>query len=388
MPTAIVAGALANKPGSGGEAWVRLSWVLGLARLGFDVHFLERIATSACVDADGGPADFDESVNRLHFEAVVADFGFGERATLIAEDGRHLGLGLDDLEGLCSEAELLVNVSGHLNGPLLALPQTSVYVDLDPGFTQAWHADERLPFSVAGHDRYVTVGLNVGTPGCPIPTDGLEWIPTLPPVLLDEWPQMPPSRGEAPGFTTVATWRSPYGELEIGDCRMGLKHHQFRRFAELPERVAGVRFEIALDIHPSDAADRERLLARGWELADPRQVAATPASFRDYVQGSGAEFSVAQGVYAESGSGWFSDRSAAYLASGRPVLVQATGLDPALSEAGGLLAFGDLAEAVAGAGAIAENCDEQRAAARAFAERHLDSDRVLGRVLERVGIGG
>jgi hypothetical protein len=388
MPIAIVAGALANKPFSGGEAWVRLSWLLGLRRLGFDTYFVEQLEAGACIDAEGAPAPFEDSANRLHFEAVTGEFGLTEQAALLYEGGReHLGLDPGRVAALCAEAELLFNLSGHLTGSLLEAARTPVYVDLDPGFTQAWHADPALPFTVAGHEHHLTVGLNVGRPGCPIPSGGLNWIPTLPPLLLDRWPAAPPPAG-APVFTTVATWRSPYGGLEIGGRQMGLKHHQFRRLAELPERVEGASFELALDIHPGDAADLELLRGHGWRIADPRRAAATPAAFREYVRGSVAEFSVAQGVYAETSSGWFSDRTAAYLACGRPAVVQETGLEESLVKSAGLLRFDSLEGAVTAVEAAIGRYDEHRLAARAFAERHLDSDRVLSRVLERIGAEG
>jgi hypothetical protein len=388
MPIAIVAGALANKPSSGGEAWVRLSWVLGLGRLGFDVYFVEEIGAAACVDESGAAVDFEDSVNRRHFAAVSSEFGLSDRAGLLYEGGRqHQGLGLEELRPLCANAELLVNISGHLTGPLVDGPRTRVYVDLDPGFTQAWHTDKGLPFTVGGHDHHVTVGLNVGEPGCSIPAGGLLWIPTLPPVVLDEWPEKPIPHGQL-AFTTVATWRSSYGSPEIGGKAMGLKHHEFRRLIELPERIEAATFEIALDIHPGDSADLESLRAHGWKIVDPLEVAGTPAAFRDYVGGSGAEFSVAQGVYAESSSGWFSDRTAAYLACGRPAVVQDTGLTGPFAAPGAMVVFDSIARATAGVEAVIERYDEHRRAARAFAEEHLDSDLVLGRVLERIGVSG
>ncbi|MGN6258043.1 MAG: hypothetical protein ACTHN3_09895 [Solirubrobacterales bacterium] len=377
MPTALVAGALANKPNSGGEAWVRMSWVLGLRRLGWDVWFVERLPSG---DPEG----------RRYFEQVVGEFGLAERSALLGEGGEPLfGPGEAELAEAAGEAEVLFDVSGHLGqGPILAGPRRRVYVDLDPGFTQAWHADPGVDFSVAGYDSYLTVGQNIGKPGCPVPTGGIEWVPTLPPVLLEEWEPAPQPSGPL-RFTTVATWRSPYGGLEIGGLRMGLKHHQFRRFAELPERVEGAEFELALDIHPGDAADLELLRGHGWKVVDPRAAAGTPGAFRDYVRGSGAEFSVAQGVYVEALTGWFSDRTAAYLASGRPVLIQDTGWRASLSTdvlqtRPGAVSFDDIEEAVAGAEAIAGDWEERSRAAREFAERHLDSDRVLGRVLEIV----
>ncbi|HEX5593771.1 MAG TPA: hypothetical protein VFX35_10535 [Solirubrobacterales bacterium] len=372
MAVAVVAGALANKPGSGGEAWVRLSWVLGLQRLGFDVCLVERLP-----EEDFGSQRF--------FEAVVARFGLHGQAVLLDGKGNALyGQGERELVAMAAEADLLFNISGHLaEGPLLAAPKRRIYVDLDPGFTQAWHADPSLEFTVAGHDRYLTVGQNIGTPACPVPVDGIEWIPTLPPVLLEEWAPAPAPQGP-PVFTTVATWRSPYGTLEIDGREMGLKHHQFRRFATLPERVEGVEFELALDIHPGDAADLELLRSHGWKLVDPGVAAGTPDAFREYVRGSGAEFSVAQGVYVEAATGWFSDRTAAYLASGRPAVVQDTGIS---SGSAGLLGFDDLDAAVAAVEGVRDEWEQRAAAARVFAEKCLDSDRVLGHVLELVGEG-
>jgi hypothetical protein len=386
MATAIVAGALANKPFNGGEAWVRLSWVLGLRRLGFDAYLVEELSASACLDAGGRPVVAADSVNRAYFEAVVREFGLGESSALLDEAGEPIaGLGAEPLRELLADADVVFNISGHLGDGVLGRGRGSrVYVDLDPGFTQAWHADPSVPFSVEGHDRYVTVGTNVGAPGSTVPSAGIEWIPTLPPVVLSEWPAQP--LGPEMRFTTVATWRSPYGPLRIDGRTLGLKHHEFRRAIELPQLVRGASFELALDIHPGDEADREALKRHGWALVDPRRVSEDPASFRDYVRASGAEFSVAQGVYVGTFSGWFSDRTAAYLASGRPALVQDTGL-AGLPLGEGLLSFSSPAEAAAGAERILADPAAHGEAARAFAEAHLDSDLVFARLLATLGIG-
>jgi hypothetical protein len=389
VKTAIVSGALANKPFNGGEAWVRLSWALGLRRLGFDVYFIETLTAADCVAEADKPADFASCVNRAYFESVVADFGLEGRAGLLFEGGRaNSGLGLAELSDVAGDADLLVNVSGHLAVAEIATkPRTRLYVDLDPGFTQAWHADRRTAFTLGGHDHYATVGLNVGSPAWPIPSQGIEWIATFPPVLLEEWSPAPPIPGP-PRFTTVATWRSPYGPLGVGDRTMGSKHHEFRRMIELPRRVEGGAFEIALDIHAADSADLEALLTHGWKIVDPREVAGTPGAFREYVRSSSAEFSVAQGVYVESASGWFSDRTAAYLASGRPAVVQGTGIADELVGGGGLLPFGSPEEAVAQAEDLVAHHAEHCRAALSFAVEHLDSDRVLGQLLERIGVSG
>jgi hypothetical protein len=385
---AIVGGALANKPLSGGEAWVRLAWILGLRRLGFEVYFVEEIASASCRDAAGEPAGFGESVNRSYFEQVVAEFGLAGRAGLLCDGGEEgAGLDLAELEAMTAEAELLVNISGHLTDEsLLRAPRTRLYVDLDPGFTQAWHTDPGVDFELAGHDHYATVGLNVGSDRSPIPSGGIEWLPTLPPVVLEQW-----AAASAPSsplrLTTVASWRAPFGAPLLAGRQTSLKHHQFRRFLQLPERV-GVALELALDIHQGDAADLEALRAHGWRIVDPREVAATPALFRDYLAGSGGEFSVAQGLYAEAGSGWFSDRSAAYLAGGRPALVQDTGVGEHLPVGQGLLTFSTLEQAVQGVERITADPAGHGAAARELAVSRLDSDLVLGELLARIGIGG
>jgi hypothetical protein len=385
---AIVSGALANKPRNGGEAWVRLAWVLGLRRLGFETYFVEQIDAADCVGEDGGPAEFAASVNRSYFESVVADFDLADRAGLLLDGGcEAAGLGLEEIAAAAAGADLLVNVSGHLSvEEILAGPQASVYLDLDPGFTQAWHEDRGVPFRIPRHDHYATVGLNIGSPACPVPGCGLDWVPTPPPVVLEHWPRRPPPAGPI-RFTTVATWRSPFGGLEIGGREMDLKHHQFRRLIDLPERVPEAEFEIALDIHPGDSADLERLLDSGWTVSDPRRASAGPREFRDYVGASSAEFSVAQGVYVGTASGWFSDRTAAYLASGRPAVVQDTGV-AAMRIGEGLLSFSSLEGAVEGCERIVAEPAANADAARQFAEAHLDSDLVIGQLLSRLGIGG
>ncbi len=385
MSVVIVGGALANKPGNGGEAWVRLAWALGFRRLGFEVWFVEQIAPGACVDRAGRPSAFAESVNRAYFERVTQGFGLGDSATLIYGDlEATAGASYEALLDRASKAELLVNISGNITREeLLRAPRTRVYVDLDPGFTQLWHAGGTPGLGLSGHEHHVTVGVNVGTNRCPIPTGGFEWHPTLPPVLLAEWPGAEPPR-ESRRFTTVATWRSPYGRVELEGTPQGLKHHEFRKLIELPRRAPSLEFEIALDIHPGDAADLDALRAHGWAIVDPAEAAGNPTAYQDYVRGSAAEFSVAQGVYVATRSGWFSDRTACYLASGRPALVQNTGLESALPLGDGLVTFTDLDEAVRGAESIAENYEAHSRAARGIAEQYLDSDRVLTDLLERV----
>jgi hypothetical protein len=366
MARILVSGAVANKPQSGGEAWVRLSWLRGLRRLGHEVCFVEQIENADPV----GVESFRAAMAALAPECPVA-----------------LLCGGDSLEGLtpaevtawAGGADLLVNISGHLEIEAIKQgPRRRAYIDVDPGFTQIW-AEQGAAARLEGHDTYFTVGENIGMPQCSIPTAGREWLPLPPPVTLEDWPVTPVPPGAR--FTTVATWRSPLGTLSDGEKTFEGKHHQWRRLIHLPRRVEA-DFEIALQIDPADEPDQIALEANGWHLADPVAVAGDPLAFRSYVQGSAAELSVAHPVYVETASGWVSDRTVRYLASGRPALVQDTGIGERYPVGEGLLTFRAPDEAVAGAEAIAADYGAHAQAARALAAAHFDSDLVLERFLE------
>jgi hypothetical protein len=375
MTVAVVAGALANKPGNGGEAWVRLSWLLGLRNLGVETWFVEQIDADMLRAADGrGIAWFEQMTER---------FGFAERAALVRSDGAVVhGPPLEQLRDALARADLLLNLSGNLAlEPLLGLPRRRAYVDLDPGYTQLWHTAGALGPALDRHEELLTVGLAIGRNGCRLPLDGRRWRAVPPPVPLEEWPEVEPPA--APRFTTVASWRGGYGRVEHDGRLLGQKAHEFRRFASVPREAgaSGAQFEAALAIHPADRADAERLAAGGWRLVDPQAVAGDPDAFRAYVQGSFAELSPAQGVYVETRCGWLGDRTTRYLASGRPAIVQATGLPPELTGGEGLLTFATPAEAATAAQAVLADPARHARAARALAQEHLDAERVVGGVL-------
>lgn len=173
MAPVIVSGALANKPMNGGEAWVRLSWLLGLLRLGFDIHFVEQIDPADCVDRTGAPVDFERSINHEFFRRVVSDFDLDDRATLLCTGSqRTSGLAFAELRELCAGSSVLFNISGHLRAAELPVGGTGVYVDLDPGFTQFWH-QQGADLGLQRHQHFLTVATNIGAEECQIPTGGL-----------------------------------------------------------------------------------------------------------------------------------------------------------------------------------------------------------------------
>jgi hypothetical protein len=243
-----------------------------------------------------------------------------------------------------------------------------------------WHATGDRGSRLAGHDVYFTIAENIGTTGCTVPTCGIDWQRIRPPVVLAGWPAA--TAGTDWKFTTVASWRGPFGPIRYAGKTYGLKVHEFRKFIDLP-RLTGQKFELALNIYPGDDKDRQALVKHGWQLVDPLAAAGDPAAFQHYVQDSGAEFSAAQGIYVETGSGWFSDRTACYLASGKPALVQDTGLSRNYPVGEGLLTFRTLSQAMAGAQQIASDYERHSRAARQLAEEFFDSDRVLAQLVER-----
>jgi hypothetical protein len=364
----VVSAALAQRPGAGGHIWFALQYLLGFRALGWEVTLVDRLDPGM---PGGGLAYLAEEMER---------FGLGGEWSVLLPEGQSAGLGRAEVERRLASCDFLLNVMGYLDEEeLLALPPLRVFLDVDPGFGQMWRElDLADPF--VAHDRFVTVGLEVGGVGCEVPDCGLDWLPTLPPVVLARWPAV--SGGDA--FTSVATWRGPYGPVEFAGHTYGLRVHEFRRFLSLPERAKG-SFELALAIDPADTADLERLRQAGWALLDPAAIAADPVSYRSFIQASGAEFTVAKAMYVDSRSGWFSDRSACYLASGKPVVAQETGFTRHLPTGEGLIAFSSLEEAVAAVEAVRDDPRRHARAAREIAEEHFDAGRVLGRLVEELG---
>jgi hypothetical protein len=384
----LVGGSVAANYRNGGIAWERLSWVLGLRRLGLDAWIVDQLDRARCRWPEGAEQRYENCLNLAYFEKVVEEFDLAGSAVLVGDEGESLyGPAYDELLELAESAEALVNVAGNVRlDEVKRRSRLTVYVDVDPGLTQLWLASGAPVPRIEGHDLYFTIGENVGTPGCTLPTGGLTWRHTRQPVLLDEWPVG--AEGRRDRFTTVARWRGtgPHGSLDSQGISLTQKAEEFEKVIELPRRVPAT-FEIALDIDPGDADGLPLLERNGWRLADPQVVASGPDAFRTYVQGSGAEFSVAKGAYAKTRSGWFSDRTTRYLASAKPALVQDTGFGDNIPVGDGLLAFQDLDDAVSGAQRIIADYGHHAAAAREVAERFFDSDKVLARFLEDVEAG-
>jgi hypothetical protein len=333
---------------------------------------------------------FECSINLKWFRFVTRWFGIDTRSSLIFGDNAEFaGMGWTELREVAKSADLLVNLSGHATLPdLVDRVHRKAYIDVDPGFTQFWHADPRTPFRVAPHDFYFTIGENIGTPTCGIPTSGIPWRPIRQPIVLDQWPvaasdRFDESRSEI-RFTTVASWRGQFGPVQFDGRTFGLRFMNSQVWKLPGERRRPLK-------SPSTSIRRISKIAINWSNSAGRSsiretLLVTPESFRRYVQQSGAEFSVAQGIYVETNCGWFSDRSVRYLASGRPILVQDTGFTDRYPASAGLLTYSTFDEAVVGVNSILANYPAHCRAAREIAEEFFDARLVLGMMLKEVGL--
>jgi glycosyltransferase involved in cell wall biosynthesis len=365
--------------GRGGQTMFLLQYLRGLERLGHRVLFVEFRQKE--------PTETRPAVLRYFHESVTT-WWHPEWAALIIESPLKSLYGLDvqQVARIADEADALITLSAHYRAepfPLIGEVRPRILVESDPGYTHLWAVEEDSPVKVFGeHDYYFTVGRNIGTPRCSVPTGGINWRHTWNPVVLEMWSaERPVTRNR---FTTIADWRG-FGYLEFEGAILGPKAEEFRKFIDLPS-LAGETLEIAIRIDPDDP-DVTYLTEHGWTL-ESTEVVANPGLYRDYVAGSLAEFSCAKGGYVGTHCGWFSDRSSFYLAAGRPVVVQDTGFEDLIPTGQGLFSVRKPEEAAEAIKEIRRDYGRHAAAARALAREHFDSDRILGRLLAESGIGG
>jgi hypothetical protein len=375
MARVVVAGYAVRFP-LAGNVWAHIQYVVGLARLGHDVWFLEEAGgEGSCYDPATDSMGSDPAPGLAVVGRLMDELGLAERWAFLDSGGRWHGLDADTVDELIAGADLFLDVGGASHFPQMRFARRRAHVDMDPVFTQlgAFGADRRL----GDYDTLFTYGTSIGRRGCAVPTGGFDWHATYPPAVLDLW-----HGADEPGdrWTTVAQWFS-YGALERDGEVYGQKDIEFMRIADLP-RLTEERLEIAV----GEEAPRDDLRARGWSIVDPVPISADPWRYREYVWGSRGELSVAKNAYVKTNCGWFSDRTATYLASGRPAVVQDTGLEGALARGEGLLTFTTVDEAAAALATVNADYERHSRAARALAEAHLDSDRVLTHLLEDAGV--
>jgi len=382
----VVAGYFVRFP-IGGYVWQVLHYLLGFARLGCEVSFYEDSAYyPLAYDPSSGASGEDYSFGVRRLGEVLEDFGFAGR--WIFWDARrnefHGGSG-EETRRLFAEADVLVNVAGVNRLGEWRLPPARIYVDIDPAFTQIRleQGDDELRGLLAEHNLFFTLGENVGTARSPLPSGGIEWRPSRPPVICDLWQSAAPPIAHAP-FTTIGKWDARGRDVEF----RGVRYHwrkslEWRKFLDLPART-GERFELAMDVERVPE-DRWLLTARGWEVRPPLSISMDPSLYRRYIQASKGEFSAAKDMNVRLRSGWFSDRSVCYLAAGRPVVMQDTGFGDVVPTGRGLFAVRGLEDAVEALSEIAADYAAHAGAARAIACESFEATRVLRPMLEAAG---
>jgi hypothetical protein len=357
----------------GGVTWCSLMYLLGLRALGHEVFYIED--TGECIyDPELNTRATDPAYAVRYIDRALSPHGLDRAWALVNYDGGYHGASRARVVDFARDADLFINLSGGTwfwRDEYARIPR-KVFIDSDPAFTQlsiakndAWYVE-----FFRGFDRLFTFGANIGTPACPVPVGEFTWEKTWQPVVTSLW-----RTGAAPArdrYTSVMSWTIE-SFADVG----GNKDVEFLRFLDLPSRV-GPRFELAIN------GPQQFLERHGWPTLPAMAVSRTPSGYRDFIQRSRGEFGVAKHTYVTTRSGWFSDRTACYLAAGRPAVVQDTGWSAHLPSGEGLLAFSTFDEAADAIARVDADYDRHAAQAAALAHDCFEATTVLGRLLEKI----
>ncbi len=383
-PRIIVSGILFWYP-LAGVTWQFLHFMLGLRRLGYDPVYIEDssrwVYNPALADCT---PDAEYNVSRI--APVLEQFGLKDRWAFRGryEGGRCWGLSEEQLRDLYQSADVMLNVTGAQELlPEHARCPVRIYWETDPVVSQIQveRGDAAVIAALDGHTHHFTYGENIGQRDCPLSAARYHWRPTRQPVVLDLWQQ--PFDAGARSYNTIATWQNRGRDIVYrGETYYWSKDREFLKFIDLPHRAAA-RFELATGV---DDATRSLLQSHGWMLADPVHISSDMDRYRAYIREARGEFSVAKDQNIRLRSGWFSDRSACYLAAGRPVINQDTGFSRHLPTGRGLFAFSTMEEIIAAVQAVESDYAAHCRAAFEIAQAHFSAEKVLSDALKQVGI--
>ena len=381
--TIVVGGYIVGYP-LGGMTWHHLNYLLGLHDLGHEVYFLEDSGSfSIPYNPLTWTSEVDSLYGRRYLERTFARYGLPPRYCYYSQfEDTHYGLTKGELDDVLKRADLMICVSGvtPLRSDRPKVKKT-VVIDTDPVFTQLRmrHDADFLSY-YRQFDAAATFGRLIGTDACPLPTHGIPWIGTNQPVALRHWPVTPAT---SRAFTTIGKWEhSSDRNLEYD----GRKYHSSKgvEWMKLKGLPAMVKWDMTLGMAGMPGKVAGDFAGSGWKIADPEKASMSCEAFQQFIADSAGEFTVAKEVYAGLPSGWFSDRSSVYLASGRPVVTQDSGFDKWLPTGEGLFSFRTPDEAAQALNAIDRDYARHSAAARRIAETHLDSGKVLSELIEKV----
>jgi hypothetical protein len=372
----IFSGSIGRLP-YGGHAWIDMQYLAGLSELGHEVYYLEECGEESWVYSwEEERLTTDMEYPASYVRSCLELLGLGKRWIYRAGDSSK-GMSAEEFREVCSQADLMLirAVPLAIWRPEYELPRKRAFIDADPGFTQISlvKGHPELEATVERCNRLFTIGQRIGAPDCPIPAGGKEWVKTLPPVSLKHWTFA--EDGPATHFTSVMHWRG-FRDVEYEGVLYGQKDKEYPKFLDLPKLTAQP-LRVALT-----GGDSNRMSRKGWEVVEGWKESRTPESYRAFIRDSRAEFGVAKHGYVLMQGGWFSDRSVCYLACGRPVLVEDTGLGDWLPLGEGILTFRDIPGALGGIDAINANYDGHRRAARLLAEEYFSTERVLPPLLD------
>lgn len=373
----------------GGQTWLYLNWLRGFARLGHDVYYVEDDATWP-YDPRANSISDDPAYAVDYLGRVLAAIGlegkWAYRALWKGQDACY-GLSRRQLVDLYSGCDAVLNICGAtvLNDDHGRAPRR-VYVETDPVGNQLELAEGRpKTFAVlSAHDTIVTYGENYGEADCGVPLTGpFRYLKTRQPIDLDLWPMAFDSA--SPRYTTVGNWKQKgHDAVWKGETYYWSKHHEFLKFVDLPQRTAQAAFELCLNI--DDASDRKLLSDHGWVLTSPLEMSLDPWGYQQFFRTSRAEWTVAKDQNVRLQSGWFSERDACYLASGKPVIAQSTGFEKFLPTGEGLFAFRTLDDILAAVEAIESDYERACRSAREIACEHLEAEKVASKFLRDLSL--
>src|SRR5271167_1802045 len=368
-----------------GVACQALHYLLGIEQLGYESWYIE----------DSGANPYDPWANSVvmgcdynvaYIRRIMEHYGFAGRwAYWDAIQNVCHGLSCDRMRSLYAEAAAVINLCGatRLRDEHLACP-VRIMIDTDPVYEQIKYAkaDQASRSYLDAHTHFFTYGENLGAPDCPVPLCGVPWRPTRPPVDLRLWPGL---RDTPSCFTTIGTWENRGKNIEFeGSQYVWSKHVNLLQFLDLPRGRPRTCFRMAT--LPPDEHVRAAIEGCGWSLVDPRPISADMSRYHDFIAHSGGELTVAKDIYVRPNSGWFSDRSACYLAAGRPVVTMRTGFSKFYPVGRGLFEYTTHEEALAAIDAITADYPNHSREARTLAREYFSADRVLGALFAAIGL--
>lgn len=381
----VVLGTFANVPFAG-MAWMHGQFLMGLARLGHEVYYVE-ITTAWPYHPIEMTTTDDPTYALAYLARVMKSFGlehaWAYRATYA--DGQWYGPQRANALDLLRSADAVFNITGSTTPEEIGIPCRLVYIGTDPVVQELKIAkgDSVLRERVAAHQAHFTYGENIGSADCPVPPLPFPTRPTRQPVVLPLWDSPVKPRRV---FTTVTNWEVKGFDIEFqGEVYTWSKHHSLQQFIDLPSKTPA-KLELALGLSGRTPEIMDRLRSKGWAVTDAYQFSQDPWLYHGYVQSSGGEFSIAKEMMVRMRSGWFSERSACYLAAGRPVVTEDTGFARVMPTGDGLFAFRTMDEAVAALEAIESNYEHHANAAREIAREYFQAEKVLGGILDNLGL--